>query len=818
MKKFGKRLGALMIGAAMLTTTVAASGLMSVASLTADAAAEKTVTIGKELAIPVKNASGDVTNQDETSIRNDVKTLAESGITSLQFNLSAEAEVAEFVFYLGIALEDDPWWASIEPDKSMAPEGTTGNDDHSYKCTPYAQEFSVVVDVSNLDIGYDDTYGEKAYQFENCYTGDTDGNEIAITLESITVNGTTDTSEGEPKGNLNTGGAGYTTANSLSGSSEFKDNGDGTATLKSTITKKIDDVSALYKEEYGGDVILTPSPSGEDYSEEAYLVDIATGEIVKAADVTYDATKYAKASEANIRSAGYLLNGHKFAYKDFGIYKGASETDEIVIESLKVVMRADSGTNVTRIQYGGGLNVDGHSPADTEWTKNQAGLKDDKNAGYWYNDLGTKALEETQDGIDAHNAATGENIQFGVEVQNGQDIRDASFGDYVEVTWDVPADVIPYTTANDSDTISFQLWYGEVEGEEYTPLESLKMESAALTYTQSITFPYQGKVTKTVNEKLLGDAGTEFLFSDFGMEYEYTADVYGIEFTLSAAQGIENLVLGAGTSVRENCSGATADYWFQANNCPSEEDGNSITLINADESKKEYTFLWLMPGKVAKGLIKNASTGKYEGKGTNYISTEEETSNFKLAAYYAGWKDEADNIAVTVDDITLYYTTDDRNNAAKADMFEDDLFVRPETLEMEVGDEETLTANVEDCTFVSGDIDVVTVDNKGNVTAVGAGETTITVTTPHGQVKEVTVVVTDPFVPLYGDTNLDGKVSLIDVVYLNKYNAGAMTFNDQQLENADCVYDGKVGLNDATILLQYLVEIVDKVGPGAVEV
>ena len=801
MKKFGKRLGALMIGVAMLTTTVAASGLMSVATITADAAAGKTITVGQELAIPIKNASGKVTNEDETTCVQTVSDLAESGIKTLQFNLSASSEVAEFVYYSGISTtEEDVWWANVAD---------------GVKCTPYATEFSVVIDYSDVDINYDNTYATQTMKFQNCYTGDADGNEIAITLESIVVNGTTDTSNGEPKGNLNTGGAGYTTANSLSGSSEFKDNGDGTATLKSTITKKIDDVSALYKEAYGGDVILTPSPEGDDYSEEAYLVDIATGEIVKTADVTYDATKYTKASEAQIRSAGYLLNGHKFAYKDFGIYKGTSETDEVVVESLKVVLRADSGTNVTRIQYGGGVSVDAHSPADTEWTKNQAGLKADKDAGYWYNDLGVDALKETQDAIDAYNAANGTDIAFGVEVQNGQDIRDASFGDYVEVTWDVPADVVPYAIAGDNGSISFQLWYGEIEAEKYTPLESLKMESAALTYTQSITFPYQGKVTKTVNEKLLGDAGTEFLFSDFGMEYEYTADVYGIEFTLSAAQGIDNLVLGAGTSVLKKLSD---DTWFQANNCPSESEGNSITLINADESKKEYTFLWTMPGKVAKGLTKNAKTGEYEGKGTNYISTEEETSNFKLAAYYAGWKDEATDIAVTVDDITLYYTTDDRNNSAKADMFEEDLFVRPETLEMEVGDEETLTTNVEDCTFVSGDVDVVTVDNKGNVTAVGAGETTITVTTPHGQVKEVTVVVTDPFVPLYGDTNLDGKVSLIDVVYLNKYNAGAMTFNDQQLENADCVYDGKVGLNDATILLQYLVEIVDKVGPGAVEV
>lgn len=817
MKKFGKRLGALMIGAAMLTTTVAASGLMSVATITADAASEKTVTIGQELAIPVKNSSGDVTNQDKTSIRKDVSTLAESGITSLQFNLSAEAEVAEFVFYLGISLADDPWWANIEADKTMAPEGTSASKNHSYKCTPYSTEFSVVVDVSNLDIGYEGE--DKAYQFENCYTGDTDGNEIAITLESITVNGKTDTSVGEPKGNLNTGGAGYTTANNKSGTSQFIDNGDGTATLKSTITKKIDDVSALYKDVYGTDVILTPSPEGEDYSEDGYYYESATGKVVKAADVTWDPTKYARATEEQIRKAGYLLNGHKFAYKDFGIYPSASETSEIQIESLKVVLRAPSGDDVKRIQYGGGLNVVEHSPADTEWTKNQAGLKDDKNSGYWYNDMGTKALEDTQAAIDAYNAANNADIAFGVDVENGQDIRDAHFGDYVEVTWDVPAEVVPYTTTKDADTISFQLWYGDLNTEsgDYAPLKYVTMESAALTYTQSITFPYQAQAKKTVSEKLDSSAGSEFLFSDFGMEYEFTADVYGIEFKMTAPQGIDNLVLGAGTSVRKTCRGATADYWFQQNDCPNEKPENNIVLINSDESKKEYTFLWIMPGAVATGFMKDANTGKYGGNATNYISTEQEGDNFKLAAYYAGWKDEASDIPVTINDITLYYTTDDRENTAKSDMFEKALYVNPDSYEMEVGDEVLLKPSVDDCTFKSGDESVATVDNKGNVTAVGAGETTITVTTPHGQVVDVTIVVTEPFVPLYGDTNLDGAVSLIDVVYLNKCNAGIMTFNEQQMENANCVYDDAVNSSDATILLQYLVELVDKVGPGAVE-
>ncbi|MBQ8725299.1 MAG: DUF5620 domain-containing protein [Oscillospiraceae bacterium] len=799
MKKFGKRLGALMIGSAMLTTTVAASGLMAAMKLTADAAAGKTITVGQELA------------KDDTykSLTSDI---ADGGVKTLQFNFSADVNVGEFVYYFGASLAADPWYCETKADGvTIGPQEKDANGDPinsgSFTCYPYAKEFSVVLDLSGVELAYDvNEEWPREIQFQNCYTGDLDGGAVTLTLESIVVNGTDDTSNGDPDavGNMNTGGAGYTTKRTLSGSSEFTDNKNGTATLKSTITKKIDDVGAFYKEIYGTDkVVLTP---GENYSEESYAT-------VDENDV------YQEKGEEQIRKEGLPLNSHKFAYKDFGVRLGASETSEIQIESLKVVLKTDDEkANVTRVMYGGGLNVEGRSIADTEYVKNQAGLKLNKNAGYWYNDLGIQAYETTMADIEAYNAANDPDVAFGVTVENGKNLIKQNFGNYVEVTWDVPEEVVPYTTVKDTDTISFQLWYGQVTDEEgtTTDLESMYIDSAALTYTQSITFPYQSKVTKTVNEKLNSGDGNEFKFADFGIEYEYTADVYGIEFTLSAAQGIDNLVLGAGTSVRGNCSGATSTNWFQAQDCPSPEEGNTITLINADESKKEYTFMWLIPGAVATGLVKNADTGAYEGKGTNYISTEQEGDNFKLAAYYAGWKDEASDIAVTVENITLYYTTDDRNNSAKADMFEPDLYVRPALLEMEVGDEETLEVNVEDCTFKSGDIDIITVDNNGKVTAVGAGQTTITVETPHGQVETIDVIVKVAFVPLYGDTNLDGVVSLIDVVYLNKYNAGGMTFNANQMENANCVYDNAVNQSDSTILLQYLVELVDKLGPGAV--
>lgn len=63
---------------------------------------------------------------------------------------------------------------------------------------------------------------------------------------------------------------------------------------------------------------------------------------------------------------------------------------------------------------------------------------------------------------------------------------------------------------------------------------------------------------------------------------------------------------------------------------------------------------------------------------------------------------------------------------------------------------------------------------------------------------------------LYGDTNLDGTVSMIDLVYLNKYLASAMKFNDQQMANAQChISDTQINGKDATALMMRLADQID---------
>ena len=59
---------------------------------------------------------------------------------------------------------------------------------------------------------------------------------------------------------------------------------------------------------------------------------------------------------------------------------------------------------------------------------------------------------------------------------------------------------------------------------------------------------------------------------------------------------------------------------------------------------------------------------------------------------------------------------------------------------------------------------------------------------------------------LYGDVNLDSKVSVLDVITISKYNAEIITLNEDQLLAADCDADGVVNLNDVDSLMNRMVE------------
>ena len=68
---------------------------------------------------------------------------------------------------------------------------------------------------------------------------------------------------------------------------------------------------------------------------------------------------------------------------------------------------------------------------------------------------------------------------------------------------------------------------------------------------------------------------------------------------------------------------------------------------------------------------------------------------------------------------------------------------------------------------------------------------------------------TNTVIPSYGDVNLDGKVDIVDAIFLNKYLATLIQFSDAQMANADCYQDGVLNDQDTTALMQFIILLID---------
>ena len=68
---------------------------------------------------------------------------------------------------------------------------------------------------------------------------------------------------------------------------------------------------------------------------------------------------------------------------------------------------------------------------------------------------------------------------------------------------------------------------------------------------------------------------------------------------------------------------------------------------------------------------------------------------------------------------------------------------------------------------------------------------------------------TNTAIPSYGDVNLDGKVDIVDAIFLNKYLATLIQFSDAQMANADCCQDGVLNDQDTTALMQFIILLID---------
>lgn len=110
---------------------------------------------------------------------------------------------------------------------------------------------------------------------------------------------------------------------------------------------------------------------------------------------------------------------------------------------------------------------------------------------------------------------------------------------------------------------------------------------------------------------------------------------------------------------------------------------------------------------------------------------------------------------------------------------------------------------------------VVTTVETGKTTS-GVGEMTTTAETTTTSVTTGTDVSTETQnttaiagMSLCGDVNLDTVVNMSDVIMLNKGSIHVIDLSEQSARNGDCNADGQTDGNDAMILLQFMVQIVD---------
>lgn len=95
------------------------------------------------------------------------------------------------------------------------------------------------------------------------------------------------------------------------------------------------------------------------------------------------------------------------------------------------------------------------------------------------------------------------------------------------------------------------------------------------------------------------------------------------------------------------------------------------------------------------------------------------------------------------------------------------------------------------------------------ITEVTTITTTTTTTASTTETNDSDSTSTSILNVMCGDTNLDGDVTLSDVVLLNKFNAGAIEFNAQATANIDCNNSGTIDASDSLALLRFLVQLID---------
>jgi hypothetical protein len=128
------------------------------------------------------------------------------------------------------------------------------------------------------------------------------------------------------------------------------------------------------------------------------------------------------------------------------------------------------------------------------------------------------------------------------------------------------------------------------------------------------------------------------------------------------------------------------------------------------------------------------------------------------------------------------------------------------------------TTTVEETTTIesstSSDTETTASDTTPSTTPEESGSTVITTvdsTTTGGDSSDSSDTDTSESeirATMYGDVNLDGKIDISDVILLNRYLVQSETLDSVQKENANCVYDSVIDVNDSFAIMRCICNII----------
>ncbi len=372
-----------------------------------------------------------------------------------------------------------------------------------------------------------------------------------------------------------------------------------------------------------------------------------------------------------------------------------------------------------------------------------------------------------------------------------------------------------YGLQAESEGVYIMLEIDDVPDVPITTLTSVTEKSATITWNA-----VSGATGYRIDFRKSGDEYAQIESNYSGTSYTKAGLAPGTQYYFRVYA-----VNSAGTSAKPETVGAktlnTVTIHYNANGGTLASDSEYYTATSGDIYKTSSNAIvapvWPENFKHENGLY-NASTFKLSrtgytflgwstaksgetvyGQNDNTISANtlypEITSKCGTITLYAQWKENP------VTTTTPKMTTTTKVATTTATTTVPKLSVDAVEINMSIKEQYAIKANQTDLKYKSDNTDVVIVSKNGIITAVGNGETIISVSNSSSDVVKIKVKVISL---IKGDVNNDGEVTVADAIMLRNWLHGSGELTNW--ENVDLCEDGVINIFDLCLLRKILAE------------